>query len=292
MEVSMQSLDKIKTLIGETVTQEDLRFVDCYVHDKIGIFIPSMGQCQYAIKPNHTHPSYMFTIYFDPKSCGSVKIDIPDNHYLSTVLSPRIKHQDNGPEFLHYYCILIEKQYFESQYLLYAPSVPEFQFLQFSVCHDILKTLNIFALESGKSMKNSDITLTAQSTIITHWLIRSILQENYDMRTMSSNYGIARAQHYIEQHLEESVTVNTLATIANMSVTHFNRTFKKELGMTPIEYLIAIRLTQAKKLLLRFDYSITDISLKCGFNSNAHFSSTFQKKLGLTPTEYRNSYQH
>ena len=217
-EVSMYSMDKIKSLIGENVTKEDLKYVDCYVYDKVGIFIPSMGQCQYAIKPKHTHPSYMFIIYFDPSTYGNVNIEIPANHYLSTVLSPHIKHQDTGPEFLHYYCILIEKHYFESQYLLYAPSVPEFNSFHFAMCHDILKTLNIFAFESSKEMRNSDITLTAQSTIITHWLIRSVLQENYDLRTISSNYGIARAQHYIEQHLGETITVNTLATLANMSV--------------------------------------------------------------------------
>lgn len=213
----MYSMDKIKSLIGENVTKEDLKYVDCYVYDKVGIFIPSMGQCQYAIKPKHTHPSYMFIIYFDPSTYGNVNIEIPANYYLSTVLSPHIKHQDTGPEFLHYYCILIEKHYFESQYLLYAPSVPEFNSFHFAMCHDILKTLNIFAFESSKEMRNSDITLTAQSTIITHWLIRSVLQENYDLRTISSNYGIARAQHYIEQHLGETITVNTLATLANMS---------------------------------------------------------------------------
>ena len=289
----MHSIDKIKSLVGENVTMEDLRYVDCYVYDKIGIFIPSMGQCQYAIKPDHTHPSYMFIIYFDPTTYGSVNsvdIEIPDNHYLSIALSPQIKHQDTGPDLLHYYCILIDKQYFESQYLLYASSVPQFNSLQFPLCHDILKTLNIFAFESNKEMKNSDITLTAQSTIITHWLIRSILQENYDLRSISSNYGIARAQHYIEQHLDESITVNSLAALSNMSVAHFNRVFKKEMNMTPIDYLIDIRLTRAKKLLRRYDHSITEISLKCGFNSNAHFSSTFQKKIGITPTEYRNSY--
>lgn len=288
----MYSIDKIRSLVGDTVTEEDLKFVDCYVYDKVGIFIPSMGHCLYALKPQHTHPSYMFIISFDPATYNGINIEIPDNHYFCTVSSPLIKHQESSQDSHDYYCILIDKEYFESQYLLYASSVPEFNFLQFSLCHDILKTLNIFAFEANKEMKNSDITLAAQSTIITHWLIRSILKENYDMRTISSNYVIARTQHYIEQHLEESITVKTLASLANMSITHFNRIFKKELGMTPIDYLIDVRLTQAKKLLRRFDHSITDISLKCGFNSNAHFSSTFQKKIGITPTEYRNAYQH
>ena len=63
-EQSMQDLTLIKSLIGDTVTADDLRYVDCYVHHHLGLFIPSVGACQYAIRPKHIHPSYMFIIVF------------------------------------------------------------------------------------------------------------------------------------------------------------------------------------------------------------------------------------
>lgn len=50
------------------------------------------------------------------------------------------------------------------------------------------------AFEYNKSMMNSDITLEAQATVITHWIIRSILGETLDMRAVSSDYSVARAQ--------------------------------------------------------------------------------------------------
>ena len=54
----MENFELIKSLIGQSVTEEDLKYVDCYVHNKLGLFIPSLGPCQYAIRPSHTHPAY------------------------------------------------------------------------------------------------------------------------------------------------------------------------------------------------------------------------------------------
>ncbi len=287
----MDNFKLIKALIGETITEEDLKYVDCYVHNKMGLFIPSVGACQYAIKPFHTHPSYMFIIVF---SLGSYaiepKIEIKENHYFATVLSPNIPHTDQEEPFNHYYCILIDKEYFEEQFKMYSDKKPEYNWKQFAICHDILKTLNTFAFEYSKKMQNADITLEAQTTIVTHWLIRSILGENYDMRAISSNYSVARAEHYIEQHFNEFITVKQLAELGNMSVSSFNRIFKKEINLTPIEYLIEIRIEKSKKLLRRKEIPITEIAMRCGFGSSSHFSSSFSRLFNITPSEYRSFY--
>ena len=284
-----EDFELIKSLIGDTVTKEDLKYVDSYVYSKIGVFIPSMGPCKYAMRPFHTHPSYMITIVFSKdKSQIEADIEIKENHYYATILSPNIPHED---KFLtDYYCILINKEYFDEQYKMYTDEIPEFNFKQFLLCSDILKTLNTFAFEYSKKMKNSNITLDAQSTIIVHWIIRSILGENYDMRSISSNYSVARAEHYIEQHYSEKITVKKLADIVNMSVSSFNRIFKKETKLTAIEYLIETRIEKSKKLLIRKEIPITEVAMRCGFNSSAHFSSSFSKLINITPSEYRQYY--
>ena len=82
-----------------------------------------------------------------------------------------------------------------------------------------------------------------------------------------------------------------LAELGNVSSTTFNRLFKRETNMTPAEYVIMIRIEKSKKLLRRNDYSITEIALKCGFNSSAHFSSSFHSFTQKTPTGYRQLYQ-
>lgn len=287
----MDDFEVIKSLIDESVTEDDLKYVDCYVHNKLGLFIPSVGPCQYASRPFHTHPTYMFIITF---SLDSIKlepsIEIKETHYFATALSPNIPHKDFEEPLPHYYCILINNEYFEEQYKMYTDEKPDFNWKQFAICHDILKTLNMFAFEYSKKMQNADITLDAQTTIITHWLIRSILGENYDMRAISSNYAVARAEHYMEQHYSESIIVKKLAELGNMSVSSFNRIFKKETNLTPIEYLIEIRIEKSKKLLRRKEIPITEIAMRCGFSSSAHFSSSFNKLYNKTPSEYRNAY--
>lgn len=283
----MKDFEIIRSLVGMDVTAQELENVDCYIQNKLGLFIPSMGPCGYATKNNHTHPSYMFIIRFSYND-QNTNIKIPKNHYFAQAVSPDIPHCDiiDG----HYYCILIDREYFESQYILYSDQKPYFEWTSFPLCSDILKTLNTFAFEYCKNMPNSDITLNAQATVITHWIIRSILGENLDMRTVSSDYSIARAQHYIEKHFEKNITASDLADLGYMSVSSLNRAFKKETGMTPIGYLIEIRIEQAKKLLRRKNIPITEIALRCGFGSSAHFSSCFAKHTGTAPSEYRNKY--
>lgn len=278
----MRDFECIQNLVGKSVTEQDLVCVDCYVQEHFGIFIPFQEGCGYGNRPNHTHPSYMVTICFDNRE------DIY-TQYHATVLSPEIPHVDETLDH-QYYCILIEKEYFESVYLTYEKDVPLFQFFPFSVCHDILKTLNLFAFEYSKEMKNLDTTLAAQATILTHWLIRSILGEDMDMRAISSEYVVARAQHFIEQHFGEEITVKYLAHLGNVSESSFNRKFKKELHTTPMEYLMGVRIEQAKKLLRRQEVPITQVALRCGFGSGSHLASSFRKMCHMTPSEYRKRY--
>lgn len=275
----------IKKLVGETVTEQDLHYVDCYVQQHLGIFIPFGDGCGYAKRLQHTHPAYMLVIYFgQPKDVGNCY-----DCYSACIYSPEVPHVDETPKN-PYYCILIAKEYFEEEYCKYADAVPHFNGMQFSICHDILKTLNLFSFEYSKQMSNSDITLNAYATIITHWLIRSVLGESCDMRAISDHYAVARAQHFIEQHYAEEITVKMLAELGHISVSSFTRIFKKELHATPIEYLIEIRLQQAKKLLRRKEISITQVALRCGFNSSSHLSASFQRVLHMSPSQYRKLY--
>ena len=286
----MENFAQIKSLVGETVTEEDLKYVDCYVHNKIGLFIPSLGACGYAKRPFHTHPSYMFVLTFAKEEMPEhTEIKVKENQYFGTVLSPDIPHNDELST--HYYCILIEKAYFEEQYKMYSDEPPYFKEKQFAICHDILHALNTFMFEYSKKMQNASVTLGAQETILTHWLIRSILGESYDMRSVSTNYAVARAEQYIEVHFQEKITVKYLAELGNLSVSSFNRIFKKETKMTPMDYLMQVRLEQSKKLLRRKDVAVTEIAMRCGFNSSAHFAASFKKLYQMTPTEYRQQYQ-
>lgn len=91
----MENFEQIRALIGWDVTEEDLKYVDCYVHKHMGIFIPSLGECGYAAKVNHTHPSYMFIITFSKDMpYRNINIDVKENQYFGQAVSPDIPHSD------------------------------------------------------------------------------------------------------------------------------------------------------------------------------------------------------
>lgn len=258
----------------------DVSLYDCYVREKFGVLIPILEDTQKQ-SGNHCHPAYEIVIDFDKASEKS-------NHYWAEITSPNAMHQKN--QSLHCYLLFVEKEYFEKRFLMYADEIPLFAGEKFEFCSDILKALNTFVFEYSKSMMNADVTLDAQTEIIIHWLIRSIFGETLDMRAVSPDYSLARAQHYIEQHYMEHITVEKLAALGYMSKTTFNRRFKNEIGITPIDYLIDVRIKRAKLMLKRKENQMTDIAMRCGFGSSAHFSSCFQKHAGLTPSEYRDKY--
>lgn len=269
----------IEQLAGEPVEYKVSMF-DCYVREGFGIFIPIFEDA-HEEHLKYKHPSYEITINFDT---NSEKLQC----YWATITSPDVLHKREIGR--HCYSLLIEKEYFEKRFLMYAEEVPVFEEKKFEFCSDILKALNTFVFEYSKSMLNADITLDAQTEIITHWLIRSIFGETLDMRAVSLDYSVARAQHYMEQHYMDNITVEKLAHLGYMSKTSFNRRFKKEIGITPIDYLIEVRIKMAKLMLTRKSNPITEIAARCGFGSSAHFSTFFQKKAGMTPSEYRDKY--
>lgn len=71
---------------------------------------------------------------------------------------------------------------------------------------------------------------------------------------------------------------------------YIQRSFKEQMGMTPLKYLHQIRMDQAKALLKNKDWSITDIALEVGYSNSSHFSIKFKESLGVTPTKFRTSF--
>ncbi len=268
--------------------------MDCSVSEDLGIFVPSIGFCNYAITPRHVHPSYMFNLFVAPEHCIVEQgTEIPENYYLAVVLSPGIPHQENKEDFFkRYYAIMIEKDYFDDAYDSYTSTKPpELFWKQFLVSSEIMFYLKQFIFEYENNIGNSGQVLQSLSLIITHKLIRNLLHIEGSAEPVSSVYQIEKTEQYIHQNFGNKLTVSSLAETANMSESHFMRVFKRETGISPMEYLIKVRIEKAKKFLSGSDKNITEISLNCGFGSTSHFSSCFLKQTGQTPTEYRKIYR-
>ena len=101
------------------------------------------------------------------------------------------------------------------------------------------------------------------------------------------NQHVKRAIVYIENNYRESVTLEMVAKAAALSHSSLTQLFKKELEMTPIEYVWHHRIVVAKKFLAFTELPIKDIASRCGFKTMQHFSRKFEESTGCTPTTFR-----
>ncbi|UOG75785.1 AraC family transcriptional regulator [Hymenobacter tibetensis] len=114
---------------------------------------------------------------------------------------------------------------------------------------------------------------------------RQLIFHNYKQHVTSHRF--AAVVQYIKQHLTEQITVEKLSALACMSKATFFRVFKRELGLTPIEYIIQERLAEAKRLLRNPLTSVADVCFRAGFNNTAYFQKLFKQYEGMTPGLYK-----
>lgn len=98
---------------------------------------------------------------------------------------------------------------------------------------------------------------------------------------------IEQAQDYLLQHFREDISLQQVAQHCHTSPFHFSRIFKSVLGVSPHQYLLGIRLHQAKRLLAETRQPVSDIAYDCGFNSLEHFATAYKKQYAISPSGYR-----
>lgn len=100
--------------------------------------------------------------------------------------------------------------------------------------------------------------------------------------------SINKAIDFINQNLEQNLSLEKLAGIASFSPFHFQRMFKAVVGETPHEFISRLRVERACTLLLyQKEMSITDIALRSGFSSSAAFARVFKAHFGISANQYR-----
>lgn len=100
-------------------------------------------------------------------------------------------------------------------------------------------------------------------------------------------YKLWSAIEYINDNLENDLTIAELALVVQMSTYHFARLFKQSTGLAPHQYVINCRIERAKMLLAERKLSIIEICDQVGFRSPSHFSALFRKLTKMTPKAYR-----
>jgi len=127
-----------------------------------------------------------------------------------------------------------------------------------------------------------------ESTFLTQKLWITVIKEIHEKSQYeSTTTAIDRALSYIhDQYENKDLTVQLLANLAGLSVSHFSRLFKERTGLSPVEYITKWRVNKAKQLLMYPNNKVKIVARKVGYKDEFYFSRTFKKVTGVSPSVY------
>ena len=134
--------------------------------------------------------------------------------------------------------------------------------------------------ESGKNMESA---IAYAKKMISQAI------EIRDQNSGNKNRSILKtAVDFIDSHyMDEEISLNTVANVANVSSNHFSTLFSQNMGQTFIEYLTSLRMNKAKELLRCTGMRSSEIAGEIGYKDAHYFSYLFKKTQGMTPSDYR-----
>ncbi|POS02731.1 AraC family transcriptional regulator [Flavobacterium croceum DSM 17960] len=153
---------------------------------------------------------------------------------------------------------------------------------------ELAATINKLIKECMSDTLTKDILtdLTLQELIVR--IIQTQTVKRFDtVKSISQNSPIATAISFIKSHISENINLKQLSDVACMSTTSFYRCFKRELGMSPIEYILNEKIKFAKKLLSNPTIHVSEVSYATGFEDSNYFIRLFKKYEGVTPKQYQ-----
>jgi YesN/AraC family two-component response regulator len=113
------------------------------------------------------------------------------------------------------------------------------------------------------------------------------LPKNLSEKGQVSSGIIKDAIQFLGRNYDEKLTLESMAEAVYLTPQYFSRLFKKETGMSFIDYLNKIRIEHACDFLLHSDYPSYRIATECGFSDSSYFTRVFSKHMKCTPVEYR-----
>ena len=157
-----------------------------------------------------------------------------------------------------------------------------FESVEFSGC-----LRNILREMEQKNTGYEDVCQAYMEILIIRLMRSTALSIPVEPQTVSRNQQCAAVKRYIDQHFKESLTLEQLAEEAHMNKFYLSHAFKKEYGVSPINYLISCRIEESKYLLAETDLSLSQIAQLLGFSSLSYFSQVFRRTQGSSPMEFR-----
>lgn len=133
--------------------------------------------------------------------------------------------------------------------------------------------------------------LTCQE--IFEWLnmsIREQMEKYLESKKELNSIPIRQAKQYIHDNYNKTISLESVSNIVGFNPAYFSSLFKKETGKNFTEYLLEVRVLNAKQYLTQTNMEIADVSAEIGYSDVKYFSKIFKKSTGVNPSEYRKLY--
>ena len=159
-----------------------------------------------------------------------------------------------------------------------------FESVEISSClRNILREMEL------KNTGYEDICQAYMDILIIRLMRNTAMTVQTAHKVISGNRQCAAVKRYIDLHFKEPLSLEQLSNEAHMNKYYLSHAFKREYGVSPINYMIARRIDESKYLLAETDLSMSQIAQLLGFSSLSYFSQVFRKAHGASPMEFRQS---
>ena len=215
----------------------------------------------------------------------NVNINALNPEILQKFLSSGL--EDEVDSFVHDYFHAIGREPMESLvFCNYVVLNVRFSVLSF------LKKIGYDDTELSREETDDVVKKTSQSTEASVAYAEEVLKRAIAIRDEnagSQNRSVLKqAIDFIDGHyMDEEISLNRVAHVANVSANHFSALFSQNMGQTFIEYLTSLRMDKAKELLRCTSKRSSEIAGEVGYKDAHYFSYLFKKTQGMTPSEYR-----
>ncbi len=154
---------------------------------------------------------------------------------------------------------------------------------------EIASLLNKIISVCASNMPLKDILadITLQELIVNIVQLQNRNTLTHSDLTHSNSHPLSYITGFIQSHITEDIKLEVLSEKACMSKSTFYRSFKREYGISPLEYILSEKIKRAKMLLSDTQISIKAVSLECGFNDVNYFIRLFKKMEDITPRQFQ-----
>ena len=242
----------------------------------------------------HTHPFTELFYVVDGKGEFNIqgqRFPVKPNDFV--IINPQVEHTElsSPDEPLEYIVLGINGLSFSNLTPVSEGGHPFSFFNLRDEQKDILRYLNAMVQEATSQSMSYELVCHNLLEIL---LIKILRHQHFDLevgKQSQATKDISFIKHYLETYYHESIQLEDLASMTHLSRFYISHSFKKEIGMSPMEYLIAIRIKESKILLRTTNYSISQVADIVGFTTPTYFSKQFRKSTGISPTDYREQFQ-